>query len=106
MPVTINYLEEISSKKIASIKVRYARNESCYTIGKAVGLAGGIINKILIQTGCYDPYRYYRSAFYVRDIEFSLEPFSSDEMDYGSSGQSKYTYESLSSQEQKIYNKI
>jgi hypothetical protein len=105
MPVTKNYLEELSSKKIASIKKRYARYESCYAIGKAVGLSGGIVNKILIQTGCYDSYRHCKSAYYIIKEDLIIDAFSSNEMDYGYSGQSKYTYESLSRQEQKIYNK-
>ena len=105
MPVTKNYLEELSSKKIASIKLRYERYESCYAISKAVGLSSGIVNKILIQTGCYDAYRHCRSPFYTIKEDLTIDAFSSNEMDYGYSGQSKYNYESLSSQEKKIYNK-
>lgn len=105
MPVTKNYLEELSSKKIASIKLRYARYESCYAISKAVGLSSGIVNKILIQIGCYDAYRHCRSPFYAIKEDLTIDAFSSNEMDYGYSGQSKYNYESLSSQEKKIYNK-
>ena len=106
MPVTKNYLEELSSKKIASIKLRYERYESCYAISKAVGLSSGIVNKILIQIGCYDAYRHCRSPFYAIKEDLTIDAFSSNEMDYGYSGQSKYNYESLSSQEKKIYNKI
>ncbi len=106
MPVTKNYLKELSSKKIASIKLRYARYESCYAIGKAVGLSSGIVNKILIQTGCYDSYRHCRSPFYTIKEDLTIDAFSSNEMDYGYSGQSKYNYESLSNQEKEIYNKI
>ena len=106
MPVTKNYLEELSSKKIASIKLRYARYESCYAISKAVGLSNGIVNKILIQTGCYDSYRHCRSVFYTIKEDLTIDAFSSNEMDYGYSCQSKYNYESLSNQEKEIYNKI
>ena len=106
MPVTRDYVKELDHKTISSIKSRYANHESCWNIGKALNLSGGIVNKILLQEGCYDPYRFARSAFYVRAEELVIEAYSNDEMDYGYSGQCKYTYDSLSLVEKIMYNEI
>ena len=106
MAATKDYVKLFGKEIVSEIRLRYSKHESCYTIGRALKISTGIVNKILLQTGCYDPYRFSRSAFYIKAEDLIIEAYSNDEMDYGYSGQSKYTYKSLSIIEKEMYNKI
>jgi len=102
MPTTTDYVKTLPAKTIEKIKLDYLNGGTVYRISRDIKLSGGIVNKVLIQTGLYDPHRHNRSAFYIRAEELVIDAYSTDEMDYGYSGQSKYTWQSLNPNEREL----
>ena len=52
MAATKDYVKLFGKEIVSEIRLRYSNHESCYTIGRALKISTGIINKILLQTGC------------------------------------------------------
>lgn len=93
MPTTIDYVKTLPQEVVEQIKNDYLNGDTVYAISKRVKLSGGIVNKIVIQTGAYIASR--RSVHLVKLEELPTTPYSTNEMHYGTTGAGKYTWESL-----------